>query len=236
MKSIVAALIFLVAVSPDPSAEVLYPAAIVLEPGYASGPPAGFPWMGMYPDYGDPLVVVARVASVGEPFADLLPTGVYELTCVYEGSTCSAFGIWDNIPCSGGVFGTFHNGTVAFYLDTAPDADFAFPSTFRDGEQVLIAQLFHVHVNDDDPWIACPQVPDVPDVTALFSFAGGTWFSRVSSDGVGMQGMSEGELDGDVPAPLPALGYIFRVDGTFDVYGPVAVETTTWGRVKALYR
>jgi hypothetical protein len=75
-----------------------------------------------------------------------------------------------------------------------------------------------------------------PDVNAYFTFVGETWFARVSSHGVGLTGKSEGELDKSVPAELQAPGYIFRMDGTVDIFGPVAVTPTTWGRVKALYR
>lgn len=235
MKSILAALIFLAAVASNPSAEVVYPDALVLEPGYASGPPLGFPGWAR-PEYGDPLVMVGLVSAVGAPLDGLLPAGAHELTYVFEGSACYEYGMWDNIPCSGGEFAAFQGGTVTFYLDTTPDADFANPASFRDGEVALLAQSTHLFVADDDPQEACPQVPDVPDVVASFSFVGGAWFSRVSSNGFGWYGSSGNELEFDVPAGLVALGYIFRVEGAVTVHAPVAVESTTWGRVKALYR
>lgn len=216
------------------SAGLEYPAALTLEPGFASGPPQGFPWWAI-PDLGDPLAIVGRVASVAAPFGGLVPPDA-ELTYDFEGASCTERGNWDDPGgCAGGVYGTFQNGTLAVYLDATPDADFANPATFRDGELVLVAQTSYVYVLDSDNG-SCPWLPNPPDVTAYFMFIGGTWFPRVSHDGAGFRGKSEGELDNNVPADLQSLGYIFRVDGRLDVYGPVAVEPTTWGRVKALYR
>jgi hypothetical protein len=216
------------------SGGVFYPDALIFEPGYASGPPPGFPLEDVNPDYGDPLTIVGRVAGVGQPFEGLLPAG-QELTYVFEGASCTQWGVWDDFECLvGGIYGTFQNGTVAFYLDSSPDANFAIPQTFRDGELVLLAQLSSVLVLNYDP-TNCPSLP-APDVYAYFMFVGGSWFSRVSNHGVGWNAVSEGELDGNVPPDLQALGYTFRVDGSVDIDGPVATSPTTWGRVKALYR
>jgi hypothetical protein len=234
MKSILAAFLLLTTMPAGARADILYPAALTFEPGYASGPPQGFPWLAL-PENGSPFTLVGRVATVGAPFEDLLPVGSYEITYVFEGSSCTQAGLWDNIPCSGGLFATYQGGTVAFYLDATPDADFTNPATFRDGEAVLLAQSSYLYVLDDDPG-ACVQLPNQSDVNTFFTFTGGTWFSRVSDNGNGLEGASTGELDDNVPTPLAAQGYIFRVDGTVDVYGPVATEATTWGRVKAMYR
>jgi len=215
------------------SSEVLYPNALTFEPGYASGPPPGFPLEDANPNYGDPLTIVGRVAGVGPPFEGLLPAG-HELTYVFEGASCTQWGVWDDFQCLvGGIYGTFQNGTLAFYLDSSPDADFASPQTFRDGELVLLAQLSSILVLNNDP-TSCPL--PAPDVYASFVFVGGSWFSGVSHQGVVLSAGSEGELDGDVPPDLQALGYTFRVDGSVDIDGPVATSPTTWGRVKALYR
>ena len=234
MKTLAVACCVLLAAA-GASADVLYPAALTFEPGYASGPPQGFPFTSAHPDYGDPLTMVGRVAEVRDPFTNLLPPGA-ELTYVFEGSTCAEWGNWDSPPCDGGIYGMFSSGTVSFYLDTTPDADFTNPSTFRNGEIVLVAETPVVVVLDADPQGVCPMLPDEPDMTAYLTFVGGTWFSLVSNQGVGFNGKSEGELDGNVPAELRALGYTFRVDGSVDIYGPVAVTSATWGSIKALYR
>jgi hypothetical protein len=197
----------------------------------------GFPWGGYRPDYGDPFTIVGTVSAVAAPFTDLLPTGPYEMTLVYDGATCFEVGNWDG-PCSGGEYAAFQGGTLSFYLDTTPDADFASSSTFHDGELVLTAQMSVFYASDDDPNAGCPGVPDQPDVFASLAFTGGTWFSRVQGRGVGLPGNFEGEINypGNVPAPLQALGYVLRVDGSVDVFAPVATELVTWGHVKSLYR
>jgi len=235
MKPFLIAVLIVAAVAEDAFADTLYPAAIVLEPGYASGPPEGFPFF-LPPDEGDPLVIYARVASCNAPFTDLLPAPPYEITCVFTGSTCTGWGMWDDLPCAGGIFGWFEGGTLAFYLDTTPDADFTSPQTFLDGELVLLATTALISVLDAEPQQACPPRENDPDMVTYLSFLGGTWFPRVSDHGTGLAGNGAGELDDVVPAVLTALGYIFRVDGTFDVYGPVATKQTTWGAVKAMYR
>ena len=104
--AIVAAALLCFAAFGGATADALYPAALTFESGYASGPFLGFPWW-TAPDYGDPLTLVGRVAGVGAPLSDLLPAGTYELTYVYEGATCFEWGMWDNIPCSGGMYGAF---------------------------------------------------------------------------------------------------------------------------------
>jgi hypothetical protein len=215
------------------SADLLYPAALTFEPGYAIGPP-GFPFL-VYPEIGDPLTIVGRVALAGEPFDDLLPPGIYELTYVYDGFTCWRAGIAEDLQCIGSNFGDFDNGAVAIYLDVTPDADFADLATFRDGDLVLWAEPSAASVADFDP-TGCPWLPEVPDVVAWFTFVGGLWFDRVNDGGRGFQAMSNGELDGNVPPELQSIGYIFRTDGIVDIYAPVAVKATTWGAVKALYR
>ncbi len=234
MKAILAAVLIVAACAAVTAADTLYPAAFTFEPGLAYGPPTGFPWMDL-PDLGTPLVMEGRVAAVGAPFDDLLPAGNWEITWVFEGSACTQAGNWDDFFCAGGLFATYEGGTLTFYLDTSPDANILDPSTFRDGEVVLQAQTSTVNAADNDPHVACPQRPDEPDVFAFFSFVGGSWFARVSDNGTGLAGTSRGEMDNGVPPGLEPL-FTFRVDGVVDVYGPVATEATTWGRVKALYR
>ena len=234
MRTILAALLLASLAALPASADILYPAALVFETGYAFGPPNGFPFWAE-PDYGDPLIMQGRVAAVGAPFDALLPPGGYELTWVFQGSACTAWFWGDAQPCSGGLGGFFEGGTLAIYLDTTPDADFLDPYTFRDGMQVLLATTEAIDATDDDPQEVCPMLPDNSDVTTYLTFVGGTWFPVVSPQGQGLQGMCNGELEPGVPAALQAI-YIFPVDGTVDIYGPVSTRETTWGHVKALYR
>jgi hypothetical protein len=125
---------------------------------------------------------------------------------------------------------------MTVYLDSTPDADFTNTATFQDGVAVLIAQSTFTYVTDDDPHESCPWETDLPDLSSFFVFVGGLWFERVSNNGNGWEGVCNGELEGDVPEQLQSLGYVFPADGTVDIDGPVPVASTTWGRVKALYR
>lgn len=240
MKTAVAAVLMILALSRPTQADVLYSNAITLGPSYAIGPSAGSPWTAWVNEVGRPLLIVGLVGDVGAPFSDLIPVAPHELTCVFAGATCSSVGQWDDIPCSGGTFLDYTGGTMSIYLDLTPDADFALSSTFHDGELVLQAQLQTTLVTDDDPYENCPMVDDEPDVRSFFTFSGGSWFYRVVSHGSGLSGICMGELPGHypdlVPEPLRALGYVLRIDGNMDIFGPVATTPSTWGYVKTLYR
>lgn len=215
--------------------DALFPAALTLDTGYAIGPAPPFPWIMAFA-LGAPLIMAGNVSAVGQPFQDLLPLGNYEITYVFEGSTCVTVGNFDAQPCSGGEFADFYGGTFALYLDTTPDANFANLSTFRDGDVVLLAQASYIYIADDDPYEVCPMREDVPDISSFFKIVGGLWFERVSNHGVGFDGVCRSEMETSVPAELQALGYVFSADGVVDIDGPVSVTPTTWGRVKALYR
>jgi hypothetical protein len=239
MKTAIA-LLLLIALPGMGMADALHDNAIVFGPSYASGPPAGFPWDPVV-YVGAPLSIFGIVNNVGALFTDLLPPGSYEMTCVFEGATCDQWGAWDDFVCTGGIYGSFDGGTMSIYLDTTPDADFMSPASFRNGELVLQAQTQTTFATDDDPNVGCPMVADRPDVQTWFTFSGGSWFHRVSSGGIGMTGVGEGEVHDrypyNVPVQLRVMGYIFPIDdGTMDIFGPVATKPTTWGHVKSLFR
>lgn len=218
----------------EASADVLYPAALTLNPGFAIGPEPPFPWM-TYQALGDPLILAGTVATLGRPFDDRLPPGAHELTYVFEGLTCVEAGNFDG-QCSGGDYAEFQGGTLTIYLDTTPDADFTNLSTFRDGDFVLVAEMSLMHTAIDDPFEGCPWLPDRPDVWSHFTFVGGLWFEDVSNEGHGFDATCGGELYFDVLPELEAIGYVCAADGIIDIDGPVAVTSVTWGAVKALYR
>ena len=234
MKFVLLILAIISTPAPTRADELIFPSALTFEPGFAKGPAPGFPLFNGT-EIGDPLTFVGRISSVAEPFTDLLPPGGYELTYVFSGSTCVHTGIVEDLICVGSYFGDFEDGDFAIYLDTTPDADFGDLATFSDGELVLLGQPCNTTVADFDP-TGCPQRPEEDDWGAFFQFISGSWFERVSHDGVGYSGMSKGELDYLVSSELQALGYTFRADGSVDIYRPLAVTTTTWGAVKALYR
>ena len=235
MKIFTAAILGLSLLPAGVVADTTYPGALVMGTGYALDTPDGFPGS-VYPNLNDPLSMVGRIASVDAPFAGLVPPGNWEITYVLEGASCAGGGIWDNIPCSGGTFGWYQAGTLTFYLDTTPDADFLMPASFRDGDPILVASVTRVDIWDDDPTGACPFVEEQPDWSCSFVFTGGTWFDEASSNGTGFEGRTIGEIYGSPSPVLYAIGYRFELDGTIDVIAPVATQQSTWGAVKAMYR
>jgi hypothetical protein len=239
MKTAIAAAILLIVLPAIANADVLYDDAITFGPSYAIGPPAGFPW-GTPPDPGAPLFIIGLVTEVDAPFSDVMPPGAWEMTYVIQGGIGGAYGMWDDMPCSGGMFSSFYGGMMSIYLDTTPDADFMNAPTFQDGELVLQAQVQAIDITDDDPYENCPMVDDRPDVRMYFAFSGGAWLYKVMSGGIGLSAIGDGELPGHypelVPEALRSLGYMLRIDGTMDIFGPVKTRPVTWGHVKAMYR
>ncbi|HKW14702.1 MAG TPA: hypothetical protein VJS69_09485 [Candidatus Krumholzibacteria bacterium] len=235
MKTAIAVVLLLLALPGALHADAFYPDAIKFGPSYAIAAATGFPFF--FPAFGSPLFIAGTVTNVAAPFNDLLPAGSYELTWVASGATCNGYGNWDDFDCNrDGVDVGFAGGTISFFLDTTPDADFTNPSTFQDGELVLQAQTQAIHITNDDPDGYC-VTDNRPDVFMSFSFIGGSWLHRVAP---GSLSYGRGEIPGSypdmIPAPLRALGYVLRIDGTINVTGPVATEPVTWGHVKSLYR
>ena len=236
MKTAIAFGLLLLAFSPTVHAGVQYPGAITFGPAYAIADAEGFPYP-FNPEYGSPLMVAGLVTSVGAPFNDLLPTGPYEVTFIIAGPTFSDYGVWDDFSCGrSGTDYSYGGGTVSFYLDTTPDADFTNPSTFQDGQLVLSASMNSIHITNDDPDGFC-LLENHPDAYMSFAFTGGSWFHRVSG---GVVCFGNGEIPGSYPDMIPPalrpIGYVLRIDGSINVTGPVATEPSTWGRVKSLYR
>ena len=209
-----------------------YPSALVLDTGYAIGPPAWYPWAN-FPAHGDPLSIFGSVSEVNEPFTDLLPiAGSYELTYAFRGFTCTFFGWGEDLVCTSLYNAWFDEGRISFFLDLTPDADFADPATFLDGELVLDAKAERL-----DLWFLsdCMYGTEFGQRSDL-QWTGGGWFDRVSSNGVGYAGENLGRFDGDIPDPIRSAGYVGRSMSRIDIFKPVATAPITWGRVKALYR
>ena len=208
-----------------------YESALVLGTGYAIGPPTWTPWENL-PNLEDSLWIYGAVAQANAPFTDLLPAGPYELTYVFDSYACSWSTLAEDQMCIVAHLAFFDLGKLRVFLDTTPDADLANPATFRDGQQVLIANAFPLQLFKEDH---CSNgIRYVQQ--AFMRFTGGAWFSRVSRQGVGFVGHNEGQFWGDIPPGIEALGYIGQSESVVDVVVPNAVESTTWGRIKAMYR
>ncbi len=208
-----------------------YSSALVFGTGYATGPAQWTPWTNL-PNLEDSLWMFGTVTDVNAPFEDLLPAEPYEITYVFEHYAC----IWavhgEDLVCSVTEIAIFDLGVIRVYLDTTPDADFANPATFRDGELALSATAHPLQLFTE---LHCVNGRRY-EQRAIMTFVGGAWFPRVSLNGVGFVAGNDGEFRGDIPAPMTALGYVGQSASVINIVEPTAVEPTTWGRVKALYR
>lgn len=220
----------LVAASARPAAAD-YPSALVLGTGYATGPAQWTPWLDL-PALEDSLWIFGTVDQVNAPFDDLLPPGAHEVTYVFESYTCVWSAHGEDLVCSTTDIAIFDLGRIRVYVDTSPDADFANSDTFRDGQLVLTADAFPLQLFTE---AHCANGVRFVQ-RAYVRFLGGAWFARVSRNGLGFVANNVGEFRGDVPAGLRALGYIGQSASIIDVVVPTAIEPTTWGRVKAMYR
>jgi len=226
-----AALLFLLLAVPVAANDV-YPSALVLDTGYAIGPPAWYPWAN-FPAQGDPLFIFGSVSEVNEPFTDLLPVAAsYELTYAFRDFACTLYGWGEDFSCSALYSAWFDGGRISFFLALTPDAEFANAATFLDGDLVLEARADQLYL-----WFLthCMYGDEYGQHSNL-QWIGGTWFDRVSRNDVGYAGENLGSFDREVPAPIRGFGYVGRSLSRIDIFKPVATAPTTWGRVKALYR
>lgn len=227
-RTVVIAILLAVLATP---AAADYERALVLGIGYATGPPTWTPWTNL-PNLEDSLWIYGTVAQANAPFTDLLPPGGYELTYVFDSYACSWSTYAEDMMCIIAYLAFFDVGTLRVFLDTTPDADFANPATFRDGVQVLVATAYPLQLFKEEHCMNGIRYVQ----QAFMRFTGGVWFARVSREGVGFVGHNEGQFWGDIPQGLSALGYIGQSQSVVDVVVPNAIETTTWGRIKAMYR
>jgi hypothetical protein len=233
MKRTCALLLIVGTLAADPlPAHADFPAAMTLGTGYALGPTDWTPWWTL-PETDDWLLMLGTVTAVGAPFVARLPTsGPWELTYVVSSLTCEFSGWGEDLVCNAGYDAFYQNGVLTVYLDQTPDADFANPGTFADGEVVLVARLGRMHLGMHS---SC-MYGDATVQEASLTFDSGSWFDLVSRHGTGYAGENVGEFDGDVPAALKPAGYIGRSNSIINIAAPVATQPVTWGAVKALYR
>jgi hypothetical protein len=130
---------------------------------------------------------------------------------------------------------TYAGGTITVYEGTPRDAVFdpnppnaTVPSTFVDGTPLLIGTVsgFYTQTNNFSAFMTGNAEADI------------TWTG----------GSLIGEVGGENPCPalftggitwLPSVsiaGYLFRHDGKIDHECPTSTRSSTWGRMKKLYR
>ena len=180
---------------------------------------------------GDALTIVGHVVQFQEPFDDLDPNDpALEYTYVYTGLVSAG-----TVVAGSGLTAVYDTdyagGTLRIYADPAQNADFANPATFSDGTAILELDLSNFHLKTLA--INCSG-----NQSASFQFTGGTLFSRVSSGGVGYEGVIVGLFSvcsNLVPSAQQAQGYFGLSDSKLDIDPPVPTEKQSWGRIKSLY-
>ena len=103
------------------------------------------------------------------------------------------------------------------------------PSTFTDGTVLLSGKVdnFYTQTNDFSTFMS-------GNAEGNITWTGGTLLSFVSQNGQQCPSLFTGGLSW---APGVVIeGYLFRHDGKIDLECPKPSRSSTWGRVKALYR
>jgi hypothetical protein len=131
---------------------------------------------------------------------------------------------------------TYTGGTIQIYEGTPRDAVFDpnppninVPSTFVDGTLLLSGTIsgFYTQTNDFTTFMT-------GNAEGSITWTGGSLISYVGGADTPCPSLFTGGMTW-----LPSLmipGYLFRHDGKIDIDCPTDSRTSTWGRVKALYR
>jgi hypothetical protein len=172
-------------------------------------------------------VVGANSPIVGLPFDD----PGYEFTFTITDLEYVACALWDGgDPIEyGGISYRFENGMFRLYRDSSPDADLLNPETYADGDILLEGPAGYM-----TGMTSCPYCPW--ENYAWITFSGGLLFSSVSHEGTGYSATLVHQQSAPPDSALMGMGYQFPSTGWMDLHAPVGIESTTWGRIKNLYR
>ena len=131
---------------------------------------------------------------------------------------------------------TYTGGTIEVYEGTPRDAVFDpsptnanVPSTFTNGTLILSGSVsgFYTQTNNFTTFMT-------GNAEGQVSWTGGSLFSTVSPGGIPCPSLFTGGLTWYPPVMIP--GYLFRHDGKIDVDCPTPTGSSTWGRIKSIYR
>lgn len=203
---------------------------VLAAPAAAQGPEIdyfGYAWVTPNPvkTVGDELEFVG-VAD----FADALfgvDLGVDELTFYFYDLISTG-----DVPLGGGAtYTSFTGGMLEIWRDGAQNADWGInppspvsPSTFTDG-----SLFFRGEFNYFDMYMTADGAGSFEGT--LDGLAG----EVIASVCNGCAYTVGGSFTEDVGAQIPE-GYVYQMDGVFEIDPAVATETSNWGSVKALFR
>jgi hypothetical protein len=185
---------------------------------------------------GNQMQIVGIISSFGPPLSFLNasdPTKDYTffLSGMISNGT-STFGL----PGSQFYLTTYTGGTIQIFEGTPRDAVFDpnppnanVPSTFTNGTVLLSGTVsgFYTQTNDFTTF-------KTGNAEANITWTGGTLISYLSNSEGPCPALFTGGLTWYPPVSIP--GYLFRHTGKVDNNCPSPTKTSTWGRVKSLYR
>ena len=187
-------------------------------------------------DPGMELNIVGIISAFGPPFEDLNPGDPgREYTFFCQGLISQ--GTVSNGPPSTTVYTTHYaGGTIEVYEDLSPEASFdslppnpGVPSDFQDGTLILSGNFTSLYTVSNN----FTQF-QTGNAEGGIDWTGGTLLERTRPGGVPCPGLFTGGLTWRPSIMIP--GYLFRHDGKIDLNCPSSASTSTWGKLKALYR
>lgn len=202
--------------------------------------PAFFYEAGATPNHSNPggQLFIVGIISVFAPPLDFLnasdPTKDYTFYIhglVSNGTVNSAF------PPYGSFFTTSYNGgSIEIYEGTPRDAVFDpfppnanVPSTFTNGLLILSGTMTGFYWQSNDFTLL-----KTGNAEGHILWTGGAYFNRVSHNELPCPSLFTGGLTWRPSVMID--GYVFRHQGKLDLDCPTPTRSSTWGRVKTLYR
>lgn len=185
---------------------------------------------------GNQMQIVGIISSFGPPLAFLNANDPTKDYTFYVSGLVSNGTTVIGLPGSQFYVTTYTGGTIQVYEGTPRDAVFDpnppnanVPSTFTNGTLILSGTVsgFYTQTNDFTAF-------DTGNAEGSITWTGGTLFSSVSHSGQPCPSLFTGGLTWFPSLLIP--GYLFRHDGKIDVDCPSESRSSTWGRMKSLYR
>lgn len=186
---------------------------------------------------GSTLFIVGTVSVFGPPLQFLNasdPTKDY--TFYVHGMTSLGTTPTAVPPLGTAYVTTYTSGVIELYEGTPRDAAFDpnppnanVPGTFTNGTLLLSGTMtnFYVQTNDFSSF-------STGNAEGNIAWTGGSLLPNVSPGGQPCPSLFTGGLSWHPGVLIP--GYLFRHDGKIDLECPTPAKSSTWGRIKALYR
>jgi len=186
---------------------------------------------------GTQLFIVGTISSFGPPLNFLNPNDPAKEYTFYLSGLTSLGTSTTPIPGFGNAYlATYDPGVIQVYEGSPRDADFGInppngtaPSTFTNGTLLLSGTVnsFYTQTNDFSTFMT-------GNAEGNITWTGGTLLSFVSKNGQPCPSLFTGGLTWLPSVMIP--GYLFRHDGKIDLDCPTPSQSSTWGRLKSLYR